>query len=148
MDCVTTDAEQLVWLRQANNGDGILSRLIPNSQNAYSFLLHRYRGGVCAETAYENAWFPGLVWKYDREGGRLWVTGTFEYEWDEAMESSVWCHAYNHRIVSYPIRDAGSIPQLQTMGQYPMTVFWITTEKGQITKLESPEEVNTTAGHG
>lgn len=151
VDCVITDTEELVWLRQANNGDGILSELIPSmSEYTYNFLLHRYRGGECDETPYQNTWFPGLVWKHDRENNCLWVTPTFEYEWDDMMEASVWCHAYNHRITAYPIADPGGIGALRDArnADYPMGVYWITTKGGKITLLEDPADVKTDAGHG
>lgn len=140
VDCVVTGTETLVWLRQANNGDGVLTDALPSGGGPqYSFLLRRSRGGECAGAPQLNGTFPGLVWKYDREDYCLWITPTTEYEKDE-LGQSVWCHAYDHRAVAYPIRSAEAIYILRGAidADYPMNVYYVTTENGEVTMLESP----------
>ncbi|MBQ8935391.1 MAG: hypothetical protein IJ049_03190, partial [Oscillospiraceae bacterium] len=44
------DGEQILYLTQANNGDGALSWLLPCAdENTYEFMLHRYRGTALFE---------------------------------------------------------------------------------------------------
>ena len=131
------DGEALLSLRQANNGEGILSYVLPG--NGYSYLLHR-KGveGVPAQPR-RNDHFPGFVWRCDREHGRLWVSAAAECDRDES-DQPVYTLTGDGQAAEYSASDELLDKAFQDCvdPSYPQEVYQITVDgDGKVTKIKS-----------
>jgi len=130
-----TDTEELLYLIQANNGDGALDRLLPGGGTA--FLLHRYRGGDTGGAPESGRYFPALVWKYEAGSGRIWTTRAFAFEQNETG-APIYVYSFDRIAVPYASADRSVFAPLLACGDpaYPMRVFWLAVdESGRVTDV-------------
>ncbi len=138
---VQTAGEELLYLRQANNGEAALTRLMPSRYRENmmrEFTLHRWEGATAAVSAHSGETFPGYVWKYDRENYCLWVTDATFYELTDWGDPVYVLNDYVAR--PYFIRSSEAILSLRGSldAAYPQQFFNITVDaSGSVTLLES-----------
>jgi hypothetical protein len=130
-----TDGQELLLLRQANNGDGALSVLLPGPRDQYAFALVRFEGVADRHARLRGETFTAEAVRYDAESGVLWLQEAVAV--DTFEDGSPFYRASRYApCIGYPI-DAAAASMLPD-GEYPMRFYSVTVDgDGVITGLKA-----------
>ncbi len=128
-----TDGEELLYLVQANNGDGVLSDILPGNgsgETQYSFTLGRSHGAALPGAMRRGETFPAFVVRYDRDRYCLWMQEAAVVDQDESG-ADILRAAPNAPCLPYHITGRDAILSLRACDDpaYPMQVFEATVDE-------------------
>ena len=138
-----TDGEELLMLTQANNGDGVLSTLLPGAEEPWttSFTFRRWNGTGQAGAVRRAAAFPAIVVRRDRASGCLWLQEAEKA--DEYPDGGiVWRANPDAPCLPYPIAGEDVVLSLREGpdADYPMRIYTVSVNRnGEVERIAAQD---------